>query len=60
MRQRNNLDYNAQTNRYNFTTIHPINLKLLSLCSAYSAETFFEPFKEELVWDVDKRLWVIS
>ena len=31
MRQRNKLDYNAQTNQYKFATLHPINLKLLSL-----------------------------
>ena len=38
MRQGNKLDYHAQTNRYNFAAHHPTNLKLLSFCSAYSAE----------------------
>ena len=38
MRQENKLDYHAQTNRYNFATLHPTNLKLLSFCSVYSAE----------------------
>ena len=41
MWQRNKLDYHAQTNRYNFATLHPINLKLLSLCSVYSAENSY-------------------
>ena len=36
--QGNKLDYHAQTNRYNFATLHPTNLKLLSFCSVYSAE----------------------
>ena len=30
MRQGNKLDYHAQANRYNFATLHPTNLKLLS------------------------------
>ena len=30
MRQGNKLDYHAQTNRYNFTTLHPTKMKLLS------------------------------
>ena len=38
MRQGNKLDYHAQTNRYNFATHHPTNLKSLSFCSVYSAE----------------------
>ena len=38
MHQRNKLDYHAQVNRYNFATLHPRILKLLSLCSVYSAE----------------------
>ena len=38
MRQGNKLDYHAQTNRYNFVTYHPTNLKLLPFCSVYSAE----------------------
>ena len=38
MRQRNKLDYNAQTNQYNFAAHYPTNLKLLSFCSVYSAE----------------------
>ena len=38
MRQGNKLDYYAQTNRYNFATLRPTNLKLLSFCSVYSAE----------------------
>ena len=36
MRQRNKLDYHAKTNRYNFATLHPTNLKSLSFCSVYS------------------------
>ena len=38
MRQGNKLDYHVQTNRYNFATLHPTNLKLLSFCSVCSAE----------------------
>ena len=38
MRQGNKLDYHVQTNRYNFAALHPTNLKLLSICSVYSAE----------------------
>ena len=38
MRQGNKLDYHVQTNQYNFATLHPTNLKLLSFCSVYSAE----------------------
>ena len=31
------LYYCAQTNHYNFATLHPINLKLLLFCLLYSA-----------------------